>query len=272
MLQPHDAGDRRRHHAGVRLQQHPRPPAPRRRRRRPQAGDVQRAELLHHHRRADYVALARRPTPATSSATAPATRSRSTRATPNGPRGAWDDANLRRQQAKIVTAINTLDADIVSLEEIENSVAVRRGPRRRARQARRRPQRRDAGTTRWAFVPSPAAADLPPTAEQDVIRTAFIYNPATVELGRRLARSWSATPRPSPTPASRWPRRSRPRAPATPTRSASSSTTSSPRAPAPHDPATGQGNANADRDRAGQRRWSTSPTRSRPTGASARCS
>ena len=27
-----------------------------------------------------------------------------------------------RQQAKIVTAINTLDADIVSLEEIENSV------------------------------------------------------------------------------------------------------------------------------------------------------
>ena len=39
-----------------------------------------------------------------------------------GPRGAAEDEDLQRQQAKIVTAINTLDADVVSLEEIENSV------------------------------------------------------------------------------------------------------------------------------------------------------
>ena len=44
--------------------------------------------------------------------------------TANGPRGAAHTANLERQQAKIVTAINTIDADIVSLEEIENSVAL----------------------------------------------------------------------------------------------------------------------------------------------------
>ena len=42
----------------------------------------------------------------------------------NGPRGAWDRANFERQQAKIVNAINTMDADVVSLEELENSRTV----------------------------------------------------------------------------------------------------------------------------------------------------
>src|SRR5699024_3896302 len=36
-------------------------------------------------------------------------------------RGAWNEENLQRQQDKIVAAINALDADVVSLEEIENS-------------------------------------------------------------------------------------------------------------------------------------------------------
>ncbi len=98
-----------------------------------------------------------------------------------GPRGAATDASLARQQAKIVAAINKLGASIVSLEEIENSV--------------RLGQDRDAGVSTlvgalnaaagagtWAFAPSPAAADLPPTADQDVIRTAFIYKPADVSL------------------------------------------------------------------------------------------
>ena len=44
--------------------------------------------------------------------------------TPTGPRGAANTASLTRQQAKIVRAINNMDADIVSLEEIENSVAL----------------------------------------------------------------------------------------------------------------------------------------------------
>ena len=38
-----------------------------------------------------------------------------------GPRGAAEDDDLARQQAKIVRAINGLGADVVSLEEIENS-------------------------------------------------------------------------------------------------------------------------------------------------------
>ncbi|MEP9364686.1 ExeM/NucH family extracellular endonuclease [Nocardioides sp. CN2-186] len=98
-----------------------------------------------------------------------------------GPRGAATEESLARQQAKIVAAINKLGASIVSLEEIENSVKLG--------------QDRDAGVSTlvdalnaaagagtWAFAPSPAAADLPPTAEQDVIRTAFIYKPADVSL------------------------------------------------------------------------------------------
>ena len=33
----------------------------------------------------------------------------------NGPRGAWNDVSFERQQTKIVNAINTIDADIVSV-------------------------------------------------------------------------------------------------------------------------------------------------------------
>ncbi len=99
--------------------------------------------------------------------------------TPNGPRGAWDDTNLRRQRSKIVKSINALNADVVSLEELENSVQFGRS-RDDAISKLVAALNTDAGSTRWAYVPSPAAADLPPLAEQDVIRTGFIYNPAKV--------------------------------------------------------------------------------------------
>ena len=99
---------------------------------------------------------------------------------PNGPRGAWDATNLQRQLAKEIPAINSLDADVVSLEEIENSVQF--GKDRDDALAKLVAALNDAaGTTRWAFVPSPDPANLPPTDEQDVIRTAFIYNPAKVQ-------------------------------------------------------------------------------------------
>ena len=101
----------------------------------------------------------------------------------DGPRGAWNAASFQRQQAKIVNAINTMDADIVSLEEIENSRKVDDIPNRdEAVGALVAALNAAAGSTRWAFVPSPAEADLPPEAEEDVIRTAFIYNPDTVAL------------------------------------------------------------------------------------------
>lgn len=94
----------------------------------------------------------------------------------NGPRGAANDENLQRQQAKIVAAINGLGADVVSLEEIENSAEF--GKDRDAALATLVGALNEAaGSEQWAFVPSPAA--LP--ASEDVIRTAFIYKKAVVE-------------------------------------------------------------------------------------------
>jgi 5'-nucleotidase len=100
---------------------------------------------------------------------------------PTGPRGAAEDEDLQRQQDKIVAAINTMDADIVSLEEIENSIKLGETDRDDALSALVDALNAGAGSTRWAFVPSPDPSELPPTADQDVIRTAFIYNPAEVE-------------------------------------------------------------------------------------------
>lgn len=92
-------------------------------------------------------------------------------------RGAADAVSFARQQAKIVAAINALSADVVSLEEIENSSIV--GDRRDAAvSALVDALNAAAGTTRWAYAPSPMTV---PSSE-DVIRTAFIYNPATIEL------------------------------------------------------------------------------------------
>jgi 5'-nucleotidase len=92
-----------------------------------------------------------------------------------GPRGAATDASLDRQQSKIVTAINQLGADVVSLEEVENSASLGR-PRDSALSTLVDALNAKAGAGTWAFVPSPAQV---PTGE-DVIRTAFIYKPAAV--------------------------------------------------------------------------------------------
>ncbi|WP_460772421.1 ExeM/NucH family extracellular endonuclease [Microbacterium sp. GXF7504] len=92
-----------------------------------------------------------------------------------GVRGAADEANLARQEAKIVAAINALDADVVSLEEIENSRIA--GKDRDAAVATLVDALNDAlGTEEWAYAPSPAAVP----ADEDVIRTAFIYRQAAV--------------------------------------------------------------------------------------------
>ncbi len=96
----------------------------------------------------------------------------------NGPRGAWDAASLARQQAKIVTAINGLGADVVGLSEIENSAVVSGTPDA-ALATLVDALNAAAGAATWAFVPS--AADLPPVEEMDVITNAIIYRPAKVE-------------------------------------------------------------------------------------------
>lgn len=93
-------------------------------------------------------------------------------------RGAANADDLERQQAKIVSAINTLGAGVVSLEEIENSAKFGK-PRDEALATLTSALNAAAGSEVWAYVPSPAA--LPALADEDVIRTAFIYKKAVIE-------------------------------------------------------------------------------------------
>jgi predicted extracellular nuclease/2',3'-cyclic-nucleotide 2'-phosphodiesterase (5'-nucleotidase family) len=119
-----------------------------------------------------------------------------------GPRGAANQVNFERQEAKELEAINTMDADVMSLEEVENSVKL-------YDPAIDGPDHPDANRDdalirlveqlnlhwanahpsyvgdRWAYVPSPRREALPTVQEQDAIRSAFIYNPSKVEtVGR----------------------------------------------------------------------------------------
>jgi len=95
----------------------------------------------------------------------------------DGPRGAADDANLDRQQAKIVVAIGALGADIVSLEEIENSAKYALD-RDSAVSTLVDALNAAAGSEVWAFAASPT--NRPSVDSEDVIRKAFIYKTAAV--------------------------------------------------------------------------------------------
>ncbi|HMO10852.1 MAG TPA: ExeM/NucH family extracellular endonuclease, partial [Actinotalea sp.] len=92
-------------------------------------------------------------------------------------RGAWDAAAFARQQEKIVAAVGALDADVVGLIEIENSVVVD-GVVDEALATLVDALNAAAGATVWAYVPS--SADLPPASSMDVITNALIYRVATV--------------------------------------------------------------------------------------------
>lgn len=93
-------------------------------------------------------------------------------------RGAWDADDLARQQAKIVAAINSLDADVVGLLEIENSAVVD-GVADEALGTLVDALNAAAGSTVWAYVPS--SSELPATSLQDTITNALIYRTAAVE-------------------------------------------------------------------------------------------
>ena len=96
----------------------------------------------------------------------------------DGPRGAADEEDFERQEAKIVAAITALDADVVTLEEIENSAALGLA-RDDALETLVAALNEGPGADEWAPVPSPATV---PTQGEDVIRTALIYKPAALEL------------------------------------------------------------------------------------------
>ena len=92
-------------------------------------------------------------------------------------RGAWSSQAFADQQTKIVQAINTIDADVVALEEIENPVASGvSADRDGALKSLVNALNAAAGSEVWAYVPSPSTVP----ANEDVIRIAFIYKKAKI--------------------------------------------------------------------------------------------
>ena len=103
----------------------------------------------------------------------------------NGPRGAWDAANLQRQQDKIVAAINAMDADVIGLLEIENSLVLGETADEATATLVAALNTADP-SKRWKHVAS--SSDLPAVAQQDVISNAMIYRSDVVEpVGRSRA-------------------------------------------------------------------------------------
>jgi 5'-nucleotidase len=92
-------------------------------------------------------------------------------------RGAANAENLQRQQDKIVSAISKSGADVVSLMEIENSAQF--GKNRDDALARLVDALNIPTPGIWDYVRTPANA--PPRADEDMIRTAFIFKEAAAE-------------------------------------------------------------------------------------------
>ena len=94
-------------------------------------------------------------------------------------RGAYSPKAFQDQQAKIVTAINKLDTDVLGLSEIENGARVTGDVAQRDNALSNlvKELNEAAGENKWDYVKSPSALG---TAE-DFIRVGFIYQPAQVE-------------------------------------------------------------------------------------------
>lgn len=92
-------------------------------------------------------------------------------------RGAANAENFKRQQDKIVAAIAKSGADVVTLMEVENSAQF--GKNRDDALAKLVDALNIATPGIWDYVRTPANA--PPLADEDMIRTAFIYKKAAAE-------------------------------------------------------------------------------------------
>ncbi|MCV2395277.1 ExeM/NucH family extracellular endonuclease [Actinotalea sp. M2MS4P-6] len=95
-------------------------------------------------------------------------------------RGADDQAQFDIQKAKIVAAINGLGADVVALEEVENSIHFGAATPDEALADLVDGLNAAAGAGTWAYVPTPTALYGDGAPETDVIMTALIYRPAAV--------------------------------------------------------------------------------------------
>jgi predicted extracellular nuclease len=92
-------------------------------------------------------------------------------------RGAPNEAEFEQQEAKIVKAINGLGAEVVSLQEIQDTSDEASADPDTALETLVAALNEDAGSERWAAVPAPE-----PYGNTDEIRVALIYQPAAVEL------------------------------------------------------------------------------------------
>ena len=94
-------------------------------------------------------------------------------------RGAWSQEAFADQKAKIIAALTGMDAEVVALMEIENSAGISYIDHHRDYTLAQlvADLNEEAGYTRWAYAESPVVT---PTNE-DVIRTAFIYDPNVVQ-------------------------------------------------------------------------------------------
>ncbi|HEU4758318.1 MAG TPA: ExeM/NucH family extracellular endonuclease [Agromyces sp.] len=93
-------------------------------------------------------------------------------------RGAETAEEFAIQESKIVAAINGLDADVVALQEIENSVKLGEAPDE-ALSTLVKALNKAAGSKVWDYVRTPAA--LHDAAITDVITNAIIFKPAVVK-------------------------------------------------------------------------------------------
>lgn len=94
-------------------------------------------------------------------------------------RGAWTEAAFADQKAKILAAISGTKAEVVALMEIENSAGISYIDHERdyTLASLVRDLNAAAGRTRWAYAQSPVVTP----GTEDVIRTAFIYDPNVVQ-------------------------------------------------------------------------------------------
>ncbi|GAB3842483.1 ExeM/NucH family extracellular endonuclease [Nesterenkonia populi] len=96
-------------------------------------------------------------------------------------RGAWSSESFERQQGKIISAINAMDADMVALQEVENSGHFSPdGDRDYAHARLVEALNEDLGYEAWDYVAEPDA--VPPLGEEDVIRNGYIYKPEALEV------------------------------------------------------------------------------------------
>ena len=101
-------------------------------------------------------------------------------------RGADTAADFAIQKSKIVAAINGLGADVVALQEIENSVKLGE-PADEALADLVAGLNEAAGAGTWDYVRTPAA--LQDAAITDFITSAIIFKPAGRHPGRRQLRA-----------------------------------------------------------------------------------